>query len=236
MYTLEEIDKELIQSDNPNLPESFVAAAVKVDNAGIAHHAGLVISTSGKYYLFHYTGEIVILDIVPNGKWYFHKNLSFITNEEVLAFYAHCKIISTKANPSYGYFYSGSYYTEEGQYFSESGIPEFMTCVGFCINVVLGFIESDEYFVYSDWSEDSVKNAHGVFANHIDYFNWFISQPNVQGQNIDIQLFKENLRRINPAEYVASAYLEIIPIRKKAIDEIIANVEAVIEHKRINSI
>ena len=224
IYTLEEIEASLIKSDTNDLPFNFIAAAVKVDDDGHPHHAGLIIKLNDKFFLFHYTSREVILDKVPDEKWYFHKTLSFISEIEIPAFLAHCKIISIKAKPKYGYFYGGSYY-KDGKYFSEAHDKEFMTCVGFCINVVLGFLETEVYFSYSDWTDDSLDNPE-------EYLNNFINEQKGDNPEIDINAFKKNLRRIMPSEYVASAFFNEPPIRKKAVDEIIESVKLALIKKR----
>jgi hypothetical protein len=228
LYTLEEISRNLIQSDNEEeLPVNFVAAAVKINNqTGIAYHAGIVIGLRGKYFIFHYTSITVVLGNIPNNGWYFHKGLDFISEEEVESFLVYCKIIKDEANPTYGYFYGGSCYNEDGRFFSSNELPEIMTCVGFCLNVILGFIESDEYLKHDEWDIYTVEYPDEYFVSFIEQFEELLLDT-----DIDIEILKENLRRITPDEYLASAFIEGIPIAKKQIDKIIPNLRLALKEK-----
>ena len=115
-----------------------------------------------------------------------------------------CKRILKKANPRYGYFYSGEYYDTNGIHFSDKTISETMTCSGFCINVLKGFLEKD-YIVYTDWNTTSFPTQDYLerFANHF---------------NIDKDKISESHRRISPLELLCSGYFWNLPIRKYDID------------------
>jgi len=221
--TFEEIDKSLLDTDSHKIDTDFVGVAVYVNEQGDAYHSGLVIAFQGVYNLFHYTGSDVEFNEDTSGQFFF-KKLGFISKEEVSAFYAHCISVQKNANPTYGFFFAGDYYNKEGQYFSQSGLEEYMTCVGFCISVVKGFIEAEDYYVYEDWTEENVPTR---------FFQFFIEQLRAQnpGKNIDEQLFRKHLRRINPTEYTSGAYLDI-PIRKKKIDEIVESVRQALFNRR----
>jgi hypothetical protein len=227
VITLEQIDKELFQSDAVTPVKNFVAAAVMVVDGGRAQHSGIVISYNSDYYLFHYTSEEVELKDVPKGEWYFHKELEFISEEEVLAFYAHCKIIKQHANPKFGAFYAGDYYNKEGKYFSESGLQEFMTCVGFCINVMTGYIENSNYFNYAEWTETTLGNPDQYFENFLRDVKK--NNPDIA---VDEALFRKHLRRITPLDYTSASYLQSIPISKAEVDKIKPDVQKVLIGKR----
>jgi hypothetical protein len=239
VYKLDDIDNELIKSDAGGMPENFVAAAVAVDETGKAYHAGFVIGYKAIFYLFHYTGIEVKLESLPIGEWYFHKSLTFISEDEVSAFYNHCKVIEKDANPTYGYFYSGSYY-ENGKYFSENGEAEIMTCVTFCLNVILGFIESDEYLTFSDWDIANQIGAYRVYhrwdtpedKNAEEYIAYFISKFSRLMPDVALEILKRNLRRIYPVEYLSSAFVEKFPIKKVTVDSIVPLVETSLRIKR----
>lgn len=221
--TLEEIDGELLRTDSYEIDSDFVGVAVYVDKDGVAHHSGLVIAYQGNYNLFHYTGsDVEFNDNVTRA--FIFKKLKFVSREEVSAFYAHCLVVQQNANPTYGYFFAGDYYNKEGHYFSQSGVEEYMTCVGFCISVIKGFIEGEEYFCSEDWTEDGVPTW---------FFQQFIKQLREQNPNatIDENLFRKHLRRISPTEYTAGAYLDI-PVRKKKVDEIVEPVRKALFDRR----
>jgi len=210
--SFEEIDKELFKADSIDGASDFVATAVYVNAERGIYHSGLIIVYENTYYLFHYTGSDIEMSDFSKGNFYF-KKLSFISPEEVLAFYAHCLNIQKYANPAYGFFFAGDYYDKEGKYYSESGVAEYMTCVGFCISVITGYIEGDQYYVYEDWNNEGVPE---------EFFERFIAEVKEQNPalTIDESLYKKHLRRITPTEYTSGAYLEI-PVRKRNIDEIL---------------
>jgi len=74
---------------------------------------------------------------------YFHKTTLTIHPDEVPAFIVYCQQIKQKAKPIYGFFYSGEFYDKEGNYLMNKDLGERMTCVGFCLNVLKGFLEED---------------------------------------------------------------------------------------------
>jgi hypothetical protein len=224
LISLTEIEKHLIKSDDQTLPDNFVAIASQLNDAGLAFHSALIIAYDAKYYLFHYTGNAIEFVNYPKPIWFVHKNLNCISDKFVPSFFNHCKIISEEAKPKYGYFYPGSYYDENKKYYTDSGIAEYMTCVGFCINVVTGFIESKSYIVYTDWKEDTVHDSE-------NFLNDFIKRYNIPKEKVDT--YKKHLRRISPPELLSSAYISTLPITKKAIDNILGDVTKALVSKRI---
>jgi hypothetical protein len=98
-----------------------------------------------------------------------------------------------------------------------------MTCVGFFINVIKGFLESKEYFSYDDWEESTIENLDVYFDN-------FIKTNKIPSDKVD--LFKRNFRRISPSDIITSVYIDDLPITKKAVDEIISDVKHVLVTKR----
>ena len=215
MIKIEEIDMELIEwTSSTPINKDFVAVAVSLSPAGAAKHSGFLISYKGTLYFFHWLGgEEIDLEDTPKYKNVFFKELNFINEQEVLAFLTHCKLIQINAKPVYGFFYAGDYYDTEGKYLSKSGLGEFMTCVGFCINVVKGYIEGHEYFYHEDWNEEGVPE---------DFFDEFLIQVRARNHdgNIDETSCKNHMRRITPLDYTAAAYLDGFPIRKANIDKI----------------
>lgn len=223
MYTLKKISQDLIKSDEDPLDSYFVAAAVEINAAGQSRHVGLIIHCEEGYYLFHFDGQNIEIEEEPVG-WYFHKTLDFILPEFCNQFLGHCKKIKEKAKPKFGLFYPGSYYNENGEYYSESGLEEYMSCVGFCINVIKGFIEADEYFRYEDWTNVDFKKK---------YIEEFIIEYKKIKPDITEDLIADNIRRITPPEYLASAYLDDLPIRRVEVRQLINNVVQAIKDKRV---
>jgi hypothetical protein len=224
LYNLSRIDKELIKSTEQNLDKYFVAAACFINEEGIAQHVGLIIHSEEGYFLFHYTGEKVLFEDRKIEEWYFHKSIEFILPEFCGIFLGYCMKIAQNAKPEYGFFYDGSFYDINGNYYSKNQIPEFMTCVGFCINVIKGFIEADEYFEYKDWTNQKASQQ---------YINEMIAQIRKIAPHVTEEMISDNIRRIKPSEFVGSAFLKNIPIRKSDIDLIIDDLEKVIYRKKM---
>lgn len=223
MITLKHIDKELLICDGKMPTKHFVGVGVEINALGITRHVGLVFFCDDGYFLFHFNGSDVEIEEEPLG-WYF-KKLDFINSEFCNQFFGHCKKIKDIAKPVNGYFYPGSYYSSDGVYCTNLGLPEYMSCVGFCINVVKGFIEADEYFHYQDWT-----NLNGEFDKK--YISDFIEKYKKIRPDMNEELISNNIRRITPPEYLASAYLEELPIRRNAVRNILNLVTQAIREKK----
>ncbi len=167
-----------------------------------SYHCAFVIQYENKLYEFHYTGEEIEYSELKND--YFHKVTNTILPDEVPSFIAMCKNILKNANPRYGYFYSGESYNKEGVHLSNVDLGERMTCVGFCLNVMTGFLEED-YINYKDWSSDSHSDP--------EYLINFC-----KNHNLDIDKIKSSHRRITPRECLISGYFDELPISKEEID------------------
>lgn len=232
VITFEIIDKALFNANAIQSGKNFVAVAAFVDEKGQAFHSGLVIKYKEKAILFHYTGQVVSLANLPHTTFkIFHKELPFILEDEVAAFYVHCTQIQKHAQPKYGFFYAGDYYDVDGKFFSSSTMPEYMTCVGFCINVVKGYLENHDYFVHEDWDESSYADPN--YDGPADYFQEFLEivKRDNPHEKIDEALFRKNLRRITPSEYTTSAFLSQLPVRKEHTDPILDSVKRALKQK-----
>ncbi|MES2592199.1 MAG: hypothetical protein V4608_09965 [Bacteroidota bacterium] len=225
MILLEEIDKSIVKSDSSELPENFVAVAVQLNVKGTALHSGLIISVNGKCKLFHFdVDEVIYLQDVPSKKWYFHKELSIIKPQEAAVFLARCEMIANTANPRFGFFYDGSYYDEKGKLISKSNSTEFTNCVLFCINVILGFIESDSYILFNDWSSDKISDG---------FFHDFCSRKKLFMSETELEKLRAILLRIPPLDYTATAFKNTLPIGKADILEEVKILEEVFKSKVI---
>ncbi|PRD56749.1 hypothetical protein [Sphingobacterium gobiense] len=203
--------KKISKSYDYSLDEYFVAAAIRFDN-GDATHAGIAICIEGKLYIFHYAGAEIILEELDEDKWYIENKLTFIKPKEVDAFFVYCENIQAEANPSYGFNYNGAYFLENGNYFSEVEDFQFMTCVGFCLAVITGAIEGHKYLMHEEWDmADHEKDAY--FLEHIESL---LDSVEIHVRN----RIKSNLRRIYPIDYFSASFVEVVPISKKAVDDI----------------
>lgn len=190
--------RTLTESD---VPSDFVAVGNFHTNH-VATHAAFIIKYESQIFLFHYDGyKIEYTDINDD---YFHRKCNIIHVDEVPSFIALCRNIKKNANPKYGYFYSGESYDKNGIHTSNSYAGERMTCVGFCLNVLKGFLEED-YLNFKDWTSQS----HDVTDYLKDYCKRY---------NLDQSKIKSSHRRISPRECLASAFFTRLPIAKKDID------------------
>lgn len=203
-----------------DIKDEFVAIGAYVSDFrisqlqnGTAYHSVLIIKYKDQLLQFHYTGNpslgILLDDNIDSNC--FHKITDTIDSKLLPSFIVMCKRILKNANPKYGYFYSGEYYDINGKHFSSKAIGERMTCSGFCLNVLKGFLEED-YILYTDWDSSSHQKE--------NYLQEFCSR---QGLNIDeIEI---SHRRISPLELLSSGYFSNIPINKNQIDSKIGSVE-----------
>lgn len=185
-----------------DIEEDFVAIGNLINELRTPFHAALIIKYQSHLFQYHYTGtEIELCDIHLD---YFHKRTYTIHQSEIPAFIAYCNSIKKNANPHYGYFYSGEYYDKNGKHFSEKAIGERMTCVGFCLNVLKGFLEND-YLKYTDWGSSSHSNEYLL--------------KYAETHQLDVAKIQESHRRISPIEILTSGYFYSIPISKLEIDD-----------------
>ncbi|MFC3562153.1 hypothetical protein [Pedobacter jamesrossensis] len=218
MYTEKEIRDKLTLTKNFSPTGNFVAISVTVNDLGQAHHSALIIRYNGINYYYHFDKhdvhlkpfELKLADKV------FHKRLEIIDERLIASFLNHCKIIAKTAKPQYGYFYGGSFY-ENGVYHTDKNLPQLMTCVGFCINVLTGFVEEKNYLEYSDWQ---------VVTNKAEkWFNDFVVELKKKFPKVDVEELRKDFRRIKPSELISSAYFNKLPIRKVQTDSVKVIVE-----------
>jgi len=192
------VTRSLSESDRTS---DYVAIA-NLHNGHIPQHSAIIIQHQENRFLFHYTGYAIEYSEVNDE--YFHRITDTITPEEIPSFIAMCKNIHSKANPIYGYFYSGESYDIHGSHLSDNDSGERMTCVGFCLNVLKGFLE-DDYIQYADWTEESHEEE--------GYLEKYCKK-----HNLEIESIRASHRRISPRECLSSAFFTRLPIRKVQID------------------
>lgn len=206
---------EIVQSKTESdIDRDFVALGF-LPLANEMTHSALIIQYEGILYEFHYEGSEIDFSEIWNN--YYHKITYSVHPDEVPAFMVMCEQIKKKANPKYGYFYSGENYDKQGNHFGNKDLGERMTCVGFCLNVLKGFFDED-YIKYADWKEDTHAKAEYLERYCIRY-------------NIDIEKVKASHRRIAPLEFLTSGFFMDFPIRKTQIDNKIEEVREVIKRK-----
>lgn len=203
-----EIIRSLTESDRVT---NFVAIGNLLNEEG-SFHSAFIVKNNNVLFEFHYTGRTIELTALEHD--YFHKITDTIHPDEVPSFLAYCQNIIKKANPKYGFFYSGQSYDIEGNHLSENDLGERMTCVGFCLNVLKGFLE-EEYIQYTDWSSDSHEEG---------YLERYCEK-----HHIDITSVKSSHRRITPIEVLISGFYTDLPIRKILIDKKQAEVKELLK-------
>lgn len=191
-----------------DISDDFVAIGNLLNEYKEPYHAALIIKHNSNLLQYHYTGKDIELSDVDFE--YFHKRTRTIHKEEIPAFIAYCNSIKKNANPIYGYFYSGEYYDNNGIHFSKKSIGERMTCVGFCINVLKGFLEND-YLKYADW--DSSSHSSEYLLKY------------AEKHNLNVSSIQESHRRISPIEILTSGFFYNIPISKIEIDNKLTEVK-----------
>lgn len=189
-----------------NYKNDFVAIGCYAGDDGIPYHSLMIIKHDDETSQFHYTGANTdAIKFDENLKSNCFHNITFTIHPSIVpAFKIMCKQIQKKANPKYGFFYSGEFFDINGMHFSDKEIGQTMTCAGFCLNVLKGFLE-ENYIDYTEWTEDS----------HQEY-NYLQSYAEEHG--LDINKIAESHRRITPLELICSAYFSDLPIQKSDID------------------
>lgn len=213
----------IIKTFGHSSKNNFAAAAVGLNRHGEAVHAGIIINFNESLSLFHYNGQMVLFEDVPLA-WYFHKDFLFVDDFLVESFLAHCQMANETAHPKYGFVFPYSFYRDK-VYFSEDNIPEYMTCVGFCLNVIQGFLLDEKFIDYEGWDIDSIKKE-GWAIEFIEKFR--INNPQFSEDDI-----KKYLKRVSPDEYLAASFFNKMPIEKSQIDIIIDDVRSVLKDKII---
>ena len=197
-----------------DIENDFVALASLPNKERILIHSAFIIQYKKKKYVYHYTSVSIRWGEVTSN--YFHQRTAKINSAEVPAFIAMCKETMKKANPKYGYFYGGEMYNEKGDHFSETVMEQTMTCVGFCLNILKGFLE-DDYLMYTDWDSTSHEEKDYVENYAKDY-------------GLKVSDIIDSHRRISPADFLASSYFKDTPIRKTQTDSKRDNVEQYVKN------
>lgn len=186
-----------------DIKENFVAIGTYIDENKTPYHAVIVVKFDTVIEHIHYTGKEILFDNIYD-ETCFHKITDTIPTALIPSFIVMCNNVMKKANPSYGYFYSGEYYDQNGNHFSEKAIKERMTCSGFCLNLLKGYLEED-YLYYQEWEKSSYPSE-----NYLKNY--------AKRNGLEIDDISESHRRISPLEMLCSAYFKNLPIRKFQID------------------
>jgi hypothetical protein len=201
-------------SSEPDINADFVALGY-MHPARDTNHAAFIIKYNDEFSIFHYTGRSIEYEPIHDD--YHHRRTETIGEEEVPAFIALCRNVKKHANPRYGFFYSGEFYKSNGDFVCDNDTGERMTCVGFCLNVLKGFLE-EEYLQYNDW-EESTHNAPGYLEDYCEK------------EGLDIENVRASHRRVSPLECMCSAFFTKLPIRKEPVDQKVGEIELFFSQK-----
>lgn len=225
-------EKEIFTTPSSNAPDNMIAAAVYLrQDDGYAQHAAIFMAHKGIKRIFHFTGKEVLLENIEDVKVSYEcKEFNFMRKELLPWFISQCELIKENAQPKYGFFYDGSYYDPNtGNFISPGQFPQYMTCVGFCLNVLNAFAEENDLFDYSAWDSTSLEELRK------SYLEEFISKVKESNPELDIEEFQKNMRRITPIEYFAAAFSESLPITQAFINTIIQPIELLFKQKMVRA-
>lgn len=234
---LNTVDESLLKLSDCEVYEDFIAFCVNVNDSGVAIHSGIIICYDEKLHLFHFdtTVHLDILDINNLPENLYIKKITIFGNERVLAFKAYCEILELEVSPLYGFIFSNSFYNVDGMYYSESNLPDITTCVGFCINVIRGFLyNNDKYIEVNDWDSSTIDTLPVDFQfwlNNIEDQLSLVSE-NVNSEKME-ELRNNYFKRIRPSELTSSAFFEKLPIRKNNIDFVNPTLENSLQLKHL---
>ncbi len=212
MATLKKISDALIKCDTIDLPENLVGAAVLINKEATAYHAAIFVRYRGNSKILHFTGTRILFEDVERAlsknHVYIFKYINFVSPILLPSFYNNCNKIEKYTKATYGFHIEpNAEFTDEGNFNTPNGFPPFMTCVGFCLYFIRGFIRRD-LFYYDDWDINTIEDAPpeplAAFFNEVTKV--------IPDEQYDE--FIKNIRRIKPVEYLAAAYSRTIPIRK----------------------
>jgi hypothetical protein len=219
------IVEDIKSCETYDLPDNMVGAAFTWNPDG-SQHAAIFLRYNGDSNLFHFDGKTVMIEPLSPQEEYYHKKLEFLDPILLPAFFAQCELILENAQPKFGYFYDGALYDTQGKFISPNDSPEYMTCVGFCLNVINGFLSDHEFFSHGDWNDQSLNDRK-------EFVERFFKLAKEANPEVDINAFKTSLRRIMPVEYLSGAFSKTLPVRKAFVDEISSEVQELLEAKKV---
>ena len=213
---------ELTPSTDSSFNTDRVAASVFTDDSGRAVHAALYVGRDDERSIFHFDAETLREDKFEKCRPFLSKEFTSIPPFEAGAFLVHCREAITNPAPGYNFFYDGSYF-KDGKFVGINGEPSYhMTCVGFCLGLLKGWFEGDEYIQYRDWNANTTLGQETI--------NKELARLKFLYPKFTDDELMENIRRIKPTEYLASAYIEIMPIRKETISAIVIHLTPLIKN------
>lgn|SRR5574343_41037 len=211
-------------TDSFDSKNSFVGIATNFgyeNDQLIGGHSAIIIRYNLETYTFHFTGRDVILqkledDVFNKNFKYYHGNLDVVAKgeSEVAAFLARCRFLLKKAQPKFGFIFDESMYNAEtAELLIEKDVPDFCTCVGFCLRVINGVLKiknTPDYLDISSWELIDVE--HPEYIQNIKYM--LEQNPEIKIDNI-----RPFHKRIMPSEFVVTTLFELTswPISREMV-------------------
>lgn|GEM_PF-3539028 len=205
---------KLIRCDSDDLPENLLGLAIRLENPGKNNpHSAIFIRYNSQNYLFHFTGngQKVYLTTAINNDWFLFKALTNV-NFFIPSIFAHFRRIKTKSKPAYFYFYGGGLFDSNGDYVDNEGLPNYMTCVGFCLAALKQTLSTD-LLKFDEWPSGKIK---GKPEDFVELFYKKKVAPNYP--DISLELFSKNVRRISPLEYITAGFSDSFPASKTFVE------------------
>jgi len=206
--------ENLIRCDSENLPEHLLGIAFRINRERNQYHSGIFIRYDRQNYIFHFTGEgqKVFLDPPIENDWFFFKTMNNV-KFFIPSVFAHFRRIKRMSKPDYFYFYGGGLFDQNGNYQDNKGMPNYMTCVGFCLAALKHSLRGIDFIKFDDWPVGVVKGKPSGFVN-----NFYTKNIAPNFPEITIEKFSTAVRRITPLEYISAAYSDKIPVPKSFVD------------------
>jgi hypothetical protein len=197
----------IIRGDSDYLPDNLMGVAVSLSENEI-NHSGIFIRYDSTNYLLHFNKRKISLVEIPSNSLVFFKHINLIPAELIPStFHWFTKLEWKENQPDYNYFYSGSFYDESTlDFIDPTGMPEFMSCVGFCLNVLKTVFRNQDFIQYTDWyfhdglTEDTILRYFRKTKNNYP--------------DIDLEEYIKHVRRITPIEYFTAGFDSKIPVPK----------------------
>ncbi len=230
------IEQNMLHFADHDLDDEFMGVAVLLNDNGSPKHSGLVLCYEGEKLFFHFTSEEVLLDdVTENAEDIYYKKIDLFPDIYLPYIRAHFDLLLETVKPEYGFVFTDSFYNDFGNYISDiEDLPDFCTCVGFCINVIRSLLlNNPKYLEIDDWKNESLEKVNETFINYVDNYLTLVSK--FKPEKLD-EVKAATYKRITPLELLISGFFakpKKIPVRKSDIDPEISDTRRILKQKWI---
>lgn len=236
---ISKIQDNLLRFDDHNIEDEFLGVAVLLNGIGNAKHSGLVLCYEGEKLFFHFDSEEVLIDDVTEiSTEIYYKRIELFPDSYLPYIRAHFDLLLETVNPLYGFVFTDSYYNDAGVYISDiQDLPDFCTCVGFCINVIRSlFINPTlKYIETDDWDNETLEKVKDSFIEFVDKYLSLTQKINAESL---IEIQQKTYKRITPVELLLSGFFSQthnLPIRKSLLTPHILDASKILKTKWIST-